>query len=83
MSRWETDYPENINNFIADKLKKMLEYTKGIDYNAALVEKYGKKRFVNPTYEGKGTEWKQGFRAGKEVTETARAFAEKWLTELK
>lgn len=83
MSRWETDFPENINNFIADKLKKMLEYTKGIDYNAALVEKYGKKRFVNPTYEGKGTEWKQGFRAGKEVTETARAFAEKWLTELK
>ena len=82
MSRWETNFPESINVFIADKLKKMLEYTKGIDYNAALVEKYGKKRFVNPTYEGKRTEWKQGFRAGKEVTETARAFAEKWLTEL-
>jgi predicted phage tail protein len=83
MKRWETDYPESINIFIADKLKKMLACTNGIDYNAALVEKYGKKRFVNPTYEGKRTEWKQGFRAGKEVTETARAFAEKWLTELK
>lgn len=83
MKRWETDYPESINIFIADKLKKMLEYTRGIDYDAALVEKYGKKRFVNPTYEGKRTEWKQGFRAGKEVTETARTFAEKWLNELK
>ena len=83
MKRWETAYPESINIFIADKLKKMLEYTKDIDYNAALVEKYGKKRFVNQVYEGKRTEWKQGFRAGKEVTEPARAFAEKWLTELK
>lgn len=83
MQQWETNFPENLNNFVADKLKKMLEYTKGIDYNAALVEKYGKKRFVNPTYEGKRTEWKQGFRAGKEVTEQARAFAEKWLSELK
>ncbi|RYE20883.1 MAG: choice-of-anchor D domain-containing protein, partial [Sphingobacteriales bacterium] len=46
-------------------------------------EKYGKKRFVNPVYEGKRTEWKQGFRAGKEVTESARAFAQKWLSELK
>ncbi len=43
MKRWETDFPESINIFIADILKKMLEYTKGIDYNAALVEKYGKK----------------------------------------
>lgn len=83
MKRWETDYPENINAFIVDKLRKMLEYTKGIDYNAALVEKYGKKRFVNQAYEGKRTEWKQGFRAGKAVTESARVFAEKWLSELK
>lgn len=83
MQQWEKSYPENLNHFIGDKLKKMLDYTKGIDYNAALVEKYGKKRFVNPAYESKGTEWKQGFRAGKDITEPARAFAEKWLTELK
>ena len=83
MQRWQKDYPENFNHFIADKLNKMLEYTKDIDYNAALVEKYGKKRFVNPAYEGKRTEWKQGFRAGKEVTEQARSFAQKWLAELK
>ncbi|MGN6292465.1 MAG: hypothetical protein ACTHMV_06930 [Chitinophagaceae bacterium] len=80
---WKKNYPENINQFIAGKLQKMLDATKGIDYNAALVEKYNKKRFVNPAYEGKNTEWKQGFRAGKEVTETARAFAQQWLGELK
>src|SRR5688572_15382538 len=74
MKRWEMDYPENINQFVAGKLEKMLEYTKGIDFNAALVEKYGKKRFVNSAYESKRTEWKQGYRAGKEVTEPARAF---------
>jgi len=83
LQQWETNFPENLNHFIADKLKKMLEYTKGIDYNAALVEKYGKKKFVTQAYEGKRTEWKQGFRAGKEVTEQARAFAENWLSELK
>lgn len=80
---WKKNYPENINQFIAVKLQKMLDATKGIDYNAALVEKYNKKRFVNPAYEGKNTEWKQGFRAGKEVTETARAFVQQWLSELK
>lgn len=60
----------------------MLDATKDIDYNAELVEKYNKKRFVNPAYESKNTEWKQGFRAGKEVTEPARAFVQKWLNEL-
>ncbi len=83
MQEWEKNYPENLNYFIGDKLKKMLDHTKGIDYSAALVEKYGKKRFVNPAYESKGTEWKQGFRAGKDVTEPARAFAENWLSGLK
>ncbi|HEX2846808.1 MAG TPA: hypothetical protein VHN59_09680 [Chitinophagaceae bacterium] len=83
MELWKKNYPENINQFIAGKLQKMLDATKGIDYNAALVEKYNKKRFVNPAYEAKNTEWKQGFRAGKEVTETARAFAQQWLGELK
>ena len=37
---------------------------------------------MNQTYEYKNTEWKQGFRAGKDVTETSRAFAQKWLSEL-
>ena len=66
----------------------MPDYTKDIDYNAALVEKYGKKRFVTQSNEPRRTDpkaigWKQGFRAGKDVTEPARAFAKKLLSELK
>jgi len=82
MKQWEINYPGNVNQFISAKLARMLDLTKGIDYSAALVEKNGKKRFVNPAYESKRTEWKQGFRAGKEVTEAARAFAEKWMREI-
>lgn len=83
MKNWEKNYPANINDFIAERLQKMLDNTKDIDYNAELVEKWEKKRFVKPEYERKNQEWKQGFRAGKEVTEAARAFAQKWLNELK
>ena len=82
MKQWESSLPANVNDFVADKLQKMLNATKDIDYNAELVEKWGKKRFVNPAYESKNQEWKQGFRAGKEVTEMSRAFAQKWLSEL-
>lgn len=80
--QWEEAYPETASQFIATRLQKMLDATKDIDYNAELVEKYNKKRFVNPAYEYKSTEWKQGFRAGKEVTESVRAFAKQWLSEL-
>ncbi|MEI9913167.1 MAG: hypothetical protein WDO71_28135 [Bacteroidota bacterium] len=82
MQQWEKNYPVNVNDFIAERLQRMLDATKDIDYSAELVEKYNKKRFVNPKYESKNQEWKQGFRAGKEVTETARVFAQKWLGEL-
>jgi hypothetical protein len=81
--RWENDLPANVNTFIAGRLQKMLDRTNDIDYTAELVEKYGKKQFVNRVYESKNTEWKQGFRAGKEVTEAARTFAKQWLQELK
>ena len=82
VKRWDLAYPENVNQFVITRLQTMLEVTKDIDYNAELVEKFGKKRFVNPAYESKRAEWKQGFRAGKDVTEAARAFAQQWLREL-
>ena len=61
----------------------MLEITKDVDYNAELKEINNKKKFVNASYEAKRPEWKMAFRAGKEVTEVTRAFAEQWLDELK
>ncbi len=80
---WEKFYPVNVNDYIAERLAQMLKKTEGIDYDAQLVEKNGKKKFVNSKYEGKGTEWKQGFRAGREVTEMARKFVQTWKDELK
>lgn len=83
VERWEKDYPTDAKVIIKQRLQKLLEVTADIDYDAELKEKYGKKVFVNATYERKPDEWKMGFRAGKEVTETTRAFVEKWLAELK
>jgi hypothetical protein len=82
-AKWEKTYPERVNEFVAERLQRMLDATKDIDYNAELIEKYGKKKFVNKTYEYKNQEWKQGFRAGRDVTETSRAFVQKWLDEIK
>jgi hypothetical protein len=83
MAQWEKNYPVSVSDFVAQRLQLMLDATKEIDYNAELVLKDGKKKFVNSKYEYKSQEWKQGFRAGKEVTEPARAYAQKWLEELK
>ncbi len=82
IKQWEADYPEKSSQLIKARLAKFLDITKDIDFNAALVEKNGKKYFANPKYEAQHPHWKMAFRAGKEVTETARTFAQQWLKEL-
>lgn len=82
LGTWEKKYPTNHLLFVKQRLQEFLKETKDIDFSAELVEKNGKKRFVNPTYERKSNRWKMGFRAGKEVVETSRAFAEKWIAEI-
>jgi hypothetical protein len=37
---------------------------------------------VNTAYEAKSYEWKQIFRAGKEVIAPAISFSEEWMREL-
>ncbi len=83
VKQWEVDFPEKSSQLIRLRLTQFLEITKAIDYNAALTERNGKKFFTNPKYEAMSLQWKMAFRAGKEVTETARTFAQQWLTELK
>ncbi|TMI88690.1 MAG: hypothetical protein E6H06_18840 [Bacteroidetes bacterium] len=82
MKKWETNYPPSTTQFVKQRIVNFLEATTGIDYSAALLDKNGKKIFVNPVYEKKNWKWKMGFRAGKEATETAREFAGKWIKEL-
>lgn len=82
MKNWETNYPEDHRQFIKLRLQKFLSIARTVDFNAALKEVNGKKKFVNPQYEGKPYEWKQVFRTGKEVIEPAMVFAEQWIKEL-
>jgi hypothetical protein len=83
LSNWEQQYPANHMLFIKQRLVSFLETTKDIDFAAELIIKNGKKVFVNPVYERqKGNYWKMAFRAGKEVVEPARIFAEQWLQEI-
>ena len=82
LKKWEKEYPADPAPFVKSRLVQMLNETKGIDYNAELVERNGKKYFVNKVYEGKNSNWKMGFRAGKEVTETARTYVQQWISEL-
>jgi hypothetical protein len=80
---WETRYPADYKLVIKERLQKLLDVTKDVDFSAALKDVNGKKKFVNPSYESKKPEWKMAFRAGKEVTELTRTFAQQWLGELK
>lgn len=82
LAEWEKKYPSNHLLFVKQRLQEFLKETKDIDFSAALVDKNGKKKFVDPNYERKSDRWKMGFRAGKEVVETSRAFAEQWLSEI-
>lgn len=82
LKEWEQEHPANANQLIANRLREFLDETKDLDYTAKLVAQYGKMRFADEKFERKSSQWKMCFRAGKEATETACAFAAEWLKEL-
>ncbi|MBS4066923.1 MAG: hypothetical protein KGZ74_20340 [Chitinophagaceae bacterium] len=79
---WESKYPGNHLLFVKMRMQQFLDETKDIDFNAQLIEKNGKKYFVNKAYESKGNRWKMAFRAGKDAVETARTFVQQWINEI-
>jgi hypothetical protein len=83
LQEWEKSYPENARLYVKMQLQKMLDKVKSVDFNAALREERGLKKFVNPAYESKPAEWKIAFRAGKEVVETTIPFVQQWIAEIK
>lgn len=83
LEAWEKAYPADHSEMIKARLRRFLELTEGIDFNAALREEYRLKKFVNPVYEQKPAEWKMAYRSGKPVVDAARSFAQQWLVELK
>jgi hypothetical protein len=64
-------------------LADFLNQSKSVDFAAQTKEVSGRKKFVNAAYEGKNDVWKFCYRMGAMPTNTARAFAQQWLTELK
>lgn len=65
------------------RLTDFLNQSKGVDFAALTKEVNGRKKFVNGAYEGKSDVWKFCYRMGPMPTNTARAFAQQWLAELK
>ena len=83
IAEWERNWPADHRALVKRRLNEFLSATADVDYGAQLVNKGGKMRFANAAYEGKPNNWKLAYRAGKEPTEKARAFAKAWLAELK
>jgi hypothetical protein len=82
IAKWEASYPAEPRTLVKKRLQQFLTATADVDFAAKTEPKYGKDRFVNAAYEKKPSEWKLAYRAGKEPTEKARAFAKAWLAEL-
>lgn len=82
VKKWNENYPSDHKQRIKKYLQKYLEIATTVDFDAALTEKSGKKIFVKLEYERKHPDWKMVYRAGKEVYEVAKPFAEQWLKEL-
>jgi hypothetical protein len=82
VQKWNDNYPADHKLRLKKYLQKYLEIANTVDFGAALTEKNGKKYFVKPEYERKQPDWKMLYRAGKEVYEVAKPFAEQWLKEL-
>ena len=82
LAEWKTKYPADPRTLVKQRLREFLDATADVDYAAKLVQSGTRKRFANADYEAKPGDWKLAFRAGKETTEKARAFATAWLKEL-
>jgi hypothetical protein len=82
MEELEKVYPADPRGLVAMRLKRFLDVSKDVAYEAQLIEKDGKRVFADPALEARPPEWKLCFRAGKPATDAARSFAQKWLSDL-
>jgi hypothetical protein len=80
---FEANYPPTAKALVKIRLKEFLDKTTDIDFDAKLIQTGSLKKFADPKLEAKDGDWKRCFRAGKETIMAARAYAQKWLSELK
>jgi DNA-binding IclR family transcriptional regulator len=82
LKSWNEDLPEDPRALIAKRIRQFLATAADVDFSAALISRGDQKVFVKEEYEQKSAYWKTCFRAGKDATEAASAFAKAWLAEL-
>lgn len=82
LQEWERRYPADPRTLIKKRINDFLVVSAGVDFSAKLIPRGDKMIFAREDYEQKPSEWKLCFRAGKEATAAARAFARAWLAEL-
>jgi hypothetical protein len=82
LKAWEEGWPADPRVLIRRRINDFLVVSAGVDFAARVKPRGDKMIFVNEEYEQKPPEWKVCFRAGKEATAAARAFAAAWLAEI-
>ncbi len=82
LKEWELRYPADSRVLIKKRINDFLVMSAGVDFTAKLVPRGELAVFADEGYEEKPSDWKLCFRAGKEATTAARAFAKDWLSEL-
>lgn len=79
---WEQQYPEDSRAFVKGRIQKYLSIASTVDFAATTHERNGRQIFDKQEYQYKSNDWKMIYRAGKEVYDVSRSFAEKWIQEL-
>jgi Sec-independent protein translocase protein TatA len=82
LKEWAQRYPADSRALIKKRINDFLAASADVDFSAKLEPRGDMMIFAREEYEEKSPEWKLCYRAGKEATEAARAFARNWLTEL-
>jgi len=82
LKTWEEKFPADPRALIKRRIGEFLAASADVDYAAKLVPRGDLLVFADEGYERKPAAWKLCFRAGREATATARAFAKVWLAEL-
>ena len=82
LGEWQRRLPADPRVLIQRRIQEFLALSAGVDFAARLAPRGEHQVFVREDYEKMPPEWKLCFRAGKEATAAARAFAAAWLAEL-
>ena len=79
----EFDAHADFKPLLQKRLQDFITLSETVDFEARLIPMGYKQEFANPVYQRKPAEWKFLYRMGQEPVAEARAFAQKWLADLK